>query len=151
MEAHTRRRQDEHSKSKETTSPSGSNDERSDSPFISSDGKLLDQRLVAQTGILILIFDFCLVFGLYTILPLNIPPLPTVGERIAYCIKWNLISACMILAGVRKIMRTRLNSRAFDPISGNDQKLVEVHVRYLQNTLEQFVLSFVGWYLMYKL
>jgi MAPEG family protein len=62
--------------------------------------------------------------------------------RLEYAFKWEVVAALCLLAGVARIA----NRRFFIPeaIEGGAAKSIEIDQRYLQNTLEQLVLAFVG-------
>src|ERR1700689_2013916 len=61
--------------------------------------------------------------------------------RLAYVLKWEVIAALCLLAGVAKIA----NRRFFIPeaIEGDPAPSIEIDRRYIQNTLEQLVLSII--------
>lgn len=50
---------------------------------------------------------------------------------------------CFVL-GVEAVAHERLQSAAFDPLAGHETRRLRVNLRYLQNTLEQFVIFAVG-------
>ncbi len=62
--------------------------------------------------------------------------------RLAYAIKWEVIAALCLLAGVAKIA----NRRFFiaEAIEGDPAPTIEIDRRYIQNTLEQLVLAIVA-------
>jgi hypothetical protein len=62
--------------------------------------------------------------------------------RLAYALKWEVIAALCLLAGVAKIA----NRRFFiaEAIDGDAAPSIEIDRRYIQNTLEQLVLAIVA-------
>ncbi|KAJ8319463.1 hypothetical protein KUTeg_004554 [Tegillarca granosa] len=90
---------------------------------------------------LTVIVTFCL--GYYFISPPS-PRLETAVDRLVYALKWQTISIFAIFIGIRKIGNTRFSTAAIDPVYGNAEHLLEVPKRYLQNTMEQFILHFVA-------
>jgi hypothetical protein len=50
---------------------------------------------------------------------------------------------CLVL-GVEAVAHERLSSPAFDPLAGFETRRFRVNQRYLQNTLEQFIVFAVG-------
>src|SRR5471030_3243668 len=49
-----------------------------------------------------------------------------------------------LVAGVEAVAHERLSSPAFDPLASFETQRLRVNLRYLQNTLEQFVVFAVG-------
>ena len=76
--------------------------------------------------------------------PIPKPHLPTAVDRLAYTLRWQMISALVLFAGIMWAANTRLRTAAIDPLNKEAEKFVALPSRFLQNTLEQFVLSFVG-------
>ena len=62
--------------------------------------------------------------------------------RLAYALKWEVIAALCLLAGIAKIA----NRRFFiaEAIDGAAAPSIEIDRRYIQNTLEQLVLAIVA-------
>ena len=62
--------------------------------------------------------------------------------RLAYALKWEVVAALCLLAGVAKIA----NRRFFIPeaIDGAPTPSIEIDRRYIQNTLEQLILAMVA-------
>jgi hypothetical protein len=67
------------------------------------------------------------------------------GARMVFALKCCCLAALFCLApGVEAVAHERLQSPAFDPLAGHDTRRLRVNLRYLQNTLEQFILFAVG-------
>ena len=50
----------------------------------------------------------------------------------------------MLLAGIIAVSINRFSSKAINPLAGAESASMGVHLRYLSNTLEQFVLFFTA-------
>ncbi|ESN95035.1 hypothetical protein HELRODRAFT_179894 [Helobdella robusta] len=86
------------------------------------------------------------ISGVITYLYYHYAPIKTrnfdsVGDKIAYVIQCNLLSVCFIMRVVHKIGDTRRKSNQVNPLSSKDLHKIDVAVRVLQNTLEQFVIN----------
>ncbi|XP_006824639.1 transmembrane protein 79-like [Saccoglossus kowalevskii] len=77
----------------------------------------------------------------YFIIPIPMPSLPTVTDRLIFALRCQIFNAVLLYAGIQVISLKRLFTQAMDPVSGRGQHHVEVHCRYAQNTLESLVLS----------
>ena len=49
-----------------------------------------------------------------------------------------------LVTGIEAVAHERLQSPAFDPLAGHETHRLSVNLRYLQNTLEQFVVFAIG-------
>ncbi len=68
-----------------------------------------------------------------------------VPARLLFALKCVCVAASFCLAtGVEAVAHERLVSPAIDPLRGYETRRLRVNQRYLQNTLEQFVLYAVG-------
>ncbi|KAH9523754.1 hypothetical protein Btru_040832 [Bulinus truncatus] len=81
---------------------------------------------------------------LYFAFPIPVPPLPYLLDRLVYTLRLQSFSCLTVIAGIADVVVTRFNTTAIDPINGRGEHHVAVSVRYLTNTLEQFIVSFVG-------
>lgn len=74
----------------------------------------------------------------------------SMGERLAYALRWQLLPGATLLFGIAVIARRRFfDERIIEggpPPGDPDEPLpaLELDLRYLQNTLEQVALAFVG-------
>ena len=68
---------------------------------------------------------------------------PTNLEKLVFTLKWQSLSVMMLLFGIGAVGRVRATTTAIDPVYGKGEQLL-VEARYLQNTLEQLVLSSTG-------
>ncbi|OJY71111.1 MAG: hypothetical protein BGP16_10945 [Sphingobium sp. 66-54] len=107
-----------------------------------------DWRRERRTGILAIavsgLVSAALWFGVACLGPL-VPGMEPVGARMVFALKCCCLAAlfCLVL-GVEAVAHERLQSPAFDPLMQQDTRRLRVNLRYLQNTLEQFVVFAVG-------
>lgn len=83
-------------------------------------------------------------FALYRFLP---PPAgaESLAERMLVAVQCLAVAALFTLvAGIEAVAHERLQSDAFDPLQGHETRRLRVNLRYLQNTLEQFVVFAAG-------
>lgn len=82
--------------------------------------------------------------ALYFAIPLPLPPLPGLIDRLVFTLRLQSFSCLTLIGGILDVALTRYNTIAVDPINGRGEHHVAVGVRYVTNTLEQFVVSCVG-------
>jgi len=80
---------------------------------------------------------------LYLYFPWTLPPMSTVADRLAYTLRWNALSVGFVTVLIAHIGNLRFTSSQINPLSSVDKDRVGVHCRVLQNSLEQFIISFV--------
>ena len=85
-----------------------------------------------------------LTCGMYLFPAGNETAFPTNLEKLVYTLKWQPLSVMMLLFGIGAVGRVRATTTAIDPVYGNGEHLLFVEARYLQNTLEQLILSTTG-------
>ena len=75
----------------------------------------------------------------------SIPQMDSAGDRLLFAFKcWCFAVLFCLAAGIDAVAHERLQSPAFDPLSGYETRRLRVNQRYLQNTLEQLVLFTAG-------
>ncbi len=75
----------------------------------------------------------------YNYFPLSIPVLPSAGARLAYAIKYDFFAGIMLLAGVVCVAQQRFFSpEAMDGSRPPEGSSLDINLRYLKNTLEQY-------------
>jgi hypothetical protein len=73
------------------------------------------------------------------------PGIEGIPARLLFALKCVCVAALFCLAtGVEAVAHERLMSPAIDPLRGYETRRMRVNQRYLQNTLEQFVLYAIG-------
>ena len=72
-----------------------------------------------------------------------LPTMTSPAEQIVFTIRCNVPTVGMIFIMISYIGNSRAMSAQLNPLVEKDKEKVEVHVRVLQNTMEQFVVSFV--------
>ena len=87
---------------------------------------------------------FCLVFTIiaYRFFPFKLQSLFSILDRLVFTIRCEFFSALMLFLGICTVGNIRFFTDAIDGSRNN--KKVEIHLRYLQNTLDQFILLFTG-------
>ena len=79
------------------------------------------------------------------LLYLLVPPLRGVDtpvDRLIVALRCHAIAAITLLAGIQAVALERGRTEAIDPIAGagRESRLMQIHARYAQNTLEQLVI-----------
>ncbi|CAL1541125.1 unnamed protein product [Lymnaea stagnalis] len=82
--------------------------------------------------------------ALYFAIPIPLPPLPGLIDRLVFTLRLQSFSCLTLIGGIVDVALTRYNTIAVDPINGRGEHHVAIGVRYLTNTVEQFIVSFVG-------
>ncbi|XP_077996707.1 transmembrane protein 79-like [Glandiceps talaboti] len=77
-------------------------------------------------------------------LPLSTPTLPSLTERLVYTLRWQIFEVLVFLAGIFYVANTRFLTRQINPLVKKDIELLDIPLRYTQNTLEQLIISLVG-------
>lgn len=74
-----------------------------------------------------------------------IPGMDLLGARMIFTLKCCcfVVLFCLV-TGIEAVAHERLQSPAFDPSTGHETRRLRVNLRYLQNTLEQFVVFAAG-------
>lgn len=99
------------------------------------------QRRITLSGIAA---GFAATAGLWYLL-LNFLPAPATAEPFATSIACCAVAALVTLfAGVEAVAHERLVTRAIDPLAGFETHRMRVNLRYLSNTVEQFILFAAG-------
>ena len=102
-----------------------------------------DQKIVL-TNILcacVLLFCFGVIAAYY---PFPKPHLPTLLDRLVFTLRWLIVSLSTVFAGIIWVANTRFRTSAINPLNRSGTKYVEIRSRYLQNTVEQFLLHSVS-------
>lgn len=66
------------------------------------------------------------------------------AERLGYAAKWSLVPGGCLLIGVLMVANYRFFSTAIDPLTGSEDLVTQIWLRYTRNTLEQTVLYALG-------
>ncbi|XP_033647671.1 uncharacterized protein LOC117307120 [Asterias rubens] len=87
---------------------------------------------------------FLLVLGIVYIgmthVDISVPNTSRVGDRLAFALRWLILSLVPLVSCVLLVARTRganIETAGYDPTLAVSQKIVEAKQRVLQNTLEQ--------------
>lgn len=99
---------------------------------------LQDQNTVKRCGaIALLLFLFYVTIAVY--LPLRQLHLPTLLDRVAFTLRWSMVSLLVVVAGIMILAQIRYHTTAINPLDTSGQKITETFQRCLHNTLEQFL------------
>ena len=101
-----------------------------------------EQKKVVYQAIAALTFCFAFAIISYYVFPFKLSSMSTMIERLIFTIRCELFPLIMLLLAICTVGNIRFFTDAIDGSRNN--KNVEIHLRYLQNTLEQFVLLLVG-------
>ncbi len=101
------------------------------------------QKTVIWSTITAIILATVFVLLAYFFIPLSLPLLDT-QERLIFTLRCQIFPALMLLAGIIAVSFNRFTSKAIDPLAGAEPASMSVHLRYLSNTLEQFILFLIA-------
>jgi uncharacterized membrane protein YecN with MAPEG domain len=63
------------------------------------------------------------------------------ATKLTFTLKWQILNVAALVIGIIAVGEgRRTNPASFDPLTAQDNKAMQINQRYLQNTLEQFVL-----------
>lgn len=83
-------------------------------------------------------------YGLFIFLPWN-EGMDDVSARMILALKWCCLAALFcVVTGVEAVAHERLQSPAFNPLRVYETRRLRVNMRYLQNSLEQYVVFATG-------
>ena len=110
---------------------------------IAEEAPLADIRSsVAKKVVLSLSVGCAITWLLYTYFPFGLPNMDHPTDRVVFTLRCNVPSVLSMGSAIVYIGNKRFMSDQINPLSSKDRHLIEVPQRVLQNTLEQFVLSF---------
>ena len=95
-------------------------------------------------GVGITLMSIILTCGMYLFPAGNETAFPTNLEKLVFTLKWQSFSVMMLFFGIAVVGRVRATTTAVDPVYGKGEHLLYVEARYLQNTMEQLILSTTG-------
>lgn len=102
------------------------------------------QQIVFGGVISALIFSLAFVLIGYVYVALPLPLLDTAESRLIFTLRCQIFPVLMLFAGIGAVGNGRFLSAAINPLANAESEAMRVHLRYLSNTLEQFVLFCVG-------
>lgn len=97
-------------------------------------------RNAVRTGIGVVIAFFVL----YVFVPMPVPPLPRMIDRLVYTLRLQSFSVLTLIGGILLVSLQRYFTIAIDPINGRGEHHVAVSTRYVTNTVEQYIVNFIG-------
>jgi uncharacterized MAPEG superfamily protein len=107
-------------------------------------GLFQQQKTVFKGIIAALVFSTTFVLIAYFLISLPLPILDTVEQRLIFTLRCQIFPALMLFAGIAAVGNDRFLSSAINPLISAESEGTRVHLRYLSNTLEQFVLFFIA-------
>lgn len=104
-----------------------------------------NERKVGVTAIAVAsVVAAILWFAIFLFAP-PIAGMAALSARMLFALKCCCFAVLFSFAmGVEAVAHERLQSAAFDPLAGHQTRRLQVNLRYLQNTLEQFVIFAAG-------
>ncbi|XP_044532732.1 transmembrane protein 79 [Gracilinanus agilis] len=97
-------------------------------------------RAVASFGAALIFFP-CLLYGAYAFLPFDAPRLPTMSSRLVYTLRCGVFATFPIILGLLVYGLSLLCFSALHPF-GEQQREVEIHRRYVTQSVQLFILYF---------
>lgn len=85
---------------------------------------------------IVLLFCFVIVAVYFPFPKLH---LPTVMDRAVFTLRWLMVSVLAIFAGILTLATVRFVTTAINPLDPKGTKITATYERYLQNTVEQFL------------
>ena len=117
-------------------------------PTRDTEAHAVDWRVQRRAGIRAIALAMAVAAVLWSALRWGLPVIPGMDEwpaRLLYAFKcWCLAVLFCIVTGIEAVAHERLQSAAFDPLSGAGTRRLQVNQRYLQNTLEQLLVFTAG-------
>ena len=102
----------------------------------------------SQKTVLTYIFCSCILLFCFSMVavffPFPKPHLPTLLDRVVFTLRWLIVSLLSIMVGIILVGNVRFATAAIDPLDKSGKKYVEMRSKFLQNTVEQFLLHSFG-------
>uniref|UniRef100_A0A2K6PFQ6 Transmembrane protein 79 n=1 Tax=Rhinopithecus roxellana TaxID=61622 RepID=A0A2K6PFQ6_RHIRO len=97
-------------------------------------------RAVASVGAALILFP-CLLYGAYAFLPFDVPRLPPMSSRLIYTLRCGVFATFPIVLGILVYGLSLLCFSALRPF-GEPRREVEIHRRYVAQSIQLFILYF---------
>lgn len=97
-----------------------------------------DQKTVITHILISLTAQACFVF-VAVYFPFPKLHLPTLLDRVVFTLRCLVVSLLAIVAGIMAVANVRFATVAINPLDPSGKKLTELRQKYLQNTVEQFL------------
>lgn len=105
-------------------------------------------RQQRRTGSLVILISAVVAAAIWLAIRYLAPPVPHMigaGDRLLFAFKcWALAVLFCFATGIDAVAHERLQSPAFDPLTGYETRRLRVNLRYLQNTMEQLIMFTAG-------
>ena len=102
--------------------------------------KLRQDQYTVRTNILIGVILLSCYIAVAVYFPFPKLHLPTLLDRVVFTLRCLVVSLLAVLAGVMVLATVRFATTAINPLDPRGKKITEQQERYLQNTVEQFLL-----------
>ena len=102
------------------------------------------QKTVVWSTTAGIIFSTVFVLISYFFISWSLPLMDTQEQRLIFTLRCQIFPVLMLLAGIIAVSINRFSRNAINPLAGAESASMSVHLRYLSNTLEQFVLFFTA-------
>ena len=102
------------------------------------------QKTVIWSAITAIIFSTVFVLISYFFISWSLPLMNTMEQRLIFTLRCQIFPTLMLLAGIIAVSINRFSTNAIDPLANAESAKMRVHLCYLSNTLEQFVLFFIA-------
>lgn len=103
-----------------------------------------EQKTVCRGIAVGLAFGVSFFLGIYFFYPWPEFRFESTGSRVLFAFRCQVIPAIALLFGIGLVANSRFLTDAINPITGVGNERFQIYLRYLQNTLEQFVLFSSG-------
>ena len=100
------------------------------------------QQIVFRGIISAFIFSLTFVLIGYFVIALPLPLFNTAESRLIFTLRCQIFPVLMLFAGIVAVGNGRFSSPAINPLANAESEAMRINLRYLSNTLEQFVLFF---------
>lgn len=103
-----------------------------------------NQKIVAVGSFSGVATMLLLVFTLYRFLLPNFHGLTALSERLAFTLRWDVLAVVPFFVGIMAIANRRFLSEAINPLAGNRDEVMEINIRVVNNTHEQYLVFLVA-------
>ncbi len=103
-----------------------------------------DQAFVAKNAAAALVSAIVFIFGVYAWAPFDLPPLPTVTDRLVFTLQCDVFAFVLLVVSYIALSNQRFLNDEIDGTLQPTHRALVVNLRVAQNNLEQCVVLLVG-------
>ncbi len=103
-----------------------------------------DQAFVAKSAASALVSSIMFIFGVYAWAPFDLPPLPTVTDRLVFTLQCDVFAFALLVVSYIVLSNQRFLNEEIDGTREPKYRALVVNLRVAQNNLEQCVVLLVG-------